>query len=96
MRTLDEVRTQPPPTDQHDEQHRTEPPRPRHTWWWATGGASLGLAAGVGAYLLVDPWLEGVGPPLEDLQGLASNVVPLGGLLGTWVGVWLSGRGRDA
>jgi len=91
MRTLDPPRT---------EQSRTEPSaadpqRPRHTWRWAAGGASLGLAAGIGAYLLVDPLLEGVGPPLEDLQGLFSNVVPAGGLLGTWLGVWLATRRRE-
>lgn len=96
MRTLEPGRTDEPRTGEPStDRPRTDEPSTRHTWRWAAGGASLGLAAGVGAYLLVDPLLEGAGPPLEDLQGLVSNVVPAGGLLGTWLAVWLASRRRD-
>ena len=96
MRTLDPLRTdRPRTTPTRTQPPGTSQPRSRHPWWWAAGGASVGLAAGVGAYLAIDPWLEGVGPPLEDLQGLVSNVVPVGGLLGTWLGVWLATRRRE-
>jgi hypothetical protein len=68
-------------------------------WSSALLGTVVGLLVGVGLFLLVDPRLESAGGALEDLQGLALNVVPGCALLGLLVGARLAGRrraGRDA
>ncbi len=55
-------------------------------------GALLGFAVGAAAYLVIDAVLEGSGGWVEELQGLAWNVVPLGTVVGAGVGVFVTRR----
>ncbi len=49
-------------------------------------GAVLGLALGAAAYLVINAVLEGRGGWVEEFQGLAWNLVPLGAVVGAGVG----------
>ncbi len=49
-------------------------------------GAVLGFAAGAVAYLAINPVLEGNGGWVEEFQGLAWNLVPLGVVVGAVAG----------
>ena len=62
---------------------------------FVVGGAAVGLALGIGGYLLFNAYAEGRGGTVEEFQGLVSNVVPLGLLAGGVVG-YLFVRPRDA
>lgn len=69
-------------------------PRPARSWRVVVAvvvGAGAGFIIGAGLYLLLDPWLEAQGGPLEEFQGLVFNLVPgltvIGGGLGGWWGV---------
>ena len=55
-------------------------------------GAVLGFALGAAAYLIIDTVLEGHGGWVEELQGLAWNLVPLGAVVGAGVGVFVTRR----
>ncbi len=55
-------------------------------------GAVLGFAVGAAAYLVIDAVLEGRGGWMEELQGLAWNLVPLGAVVGAGVGVLVTRR----
>ncbi len=56
-------------------------------------GAVLGFAVGAAAYLIIDAVLEGRGGWVEEFQGLAWNLVPLGAVVGAGVGVFVTRRG---
>ena len=56
------------------------------------GGAVLGFAGGAAAYLGISAVLEGRGGWVEELQGLAWNLVPLGAVVGAGVGVLVTRR----
>jgi len=53
-------------------------------------GAALGFVTGAAAYLVVNTGLEDRGSWLEEFQGLAWNLVPLGVVIGAGVGVYLA------
>ncbi len=55
-------------------------------------GAVLGFAVGAAAYLLIDAALKGRGGWVEEFQGLAWNLVPLGAVVGAGVGVFVTRR----
>ena len=55
-------------------------------------GAVLGFAVGAAAYLIIDAVLEGRGGWVEEFQGLAWNLVPLGAVVGAGVGVFMTRR----
>ena len=55
-------------------------------------GAVLGVAVGAAAYLIIDAVLEGRGGWVEEFQGLAWNLVPLGVVVGAGVGVFMTRR----
>ena len=55
-------------------------------------GAVLGLAVGAAAYLIIDAALEGRGGWVEEFQGLAWNLVPLGAVVGAGVGAFMTRR----
>ncbi len=55
-------------------------------------GAVVGFTAGATVYLVIEAVLEGRGGWVEELQGLAWNLVPLGAVLGAGVGVLVTRR----
>jgi hypothetical protein len=55
-------------------------------------GAILGFAVGAAAYLIIDAALERRGGWVEEFQGLAWNLVPLGAVVGAGVGVFMTRR----
>jgi hypothetical protein len=55
-------------------------------------GAVLGLAVGAASYLVIEAVLEGRGGWVEELQGLAWNLVPLGAVCGAGVGILVARR----
>jgi len=55
-------------------------------------GAGFGFAVGVACYLAINAVLEGRGGWVEEFQGLAWNLVPLGAIFGAGVGFLVTRR----
>ncbi|WP_372729214.1 hypothetical protein [Nocardioides sp.] len=53
-------------------------------------GAATGLLLGLLGYLLFEQYTDGRGGTLEEFQGMVSNLVPLGLLLGGVLGFLLA------
>ncbi len=72
-----------------------QPPPGRSTTRSVVGalvGAVLGFALGAAVYLVLDSVLEGSGSWIEELQGLAWNLVPLGTIAGAVTGYVVARR----
>jgi len=55
-----------------------------------TVGGAVGLGIGAASYLVINPLLEGTGTWIEELQGLAWNLVPAGAIFGIVAGVLIA------